>query len=248
MSARLKFTIAYDGASFAGWQSQKHTNTIQDRLEKAFHEIAGKHLRVHGAGRTDAGVHALAQVAHVDLPNEKFPAAARWTSALNAVLPSGIRVLRCAFVASSFHARFSAKGKVYRYRIWTAPMFSPFEINRAWHVRSPLDLETIVAVARSFIGTHDFAAFAANRGRLESNTVRTIRSARVRRAGPLISIDFDGDGFLYKMVRLMVGAIVRCASGKSNKSEIQTSLISPSISRLGFAAPAGGLFLVRVRY
>jgi tRNA pseudouridine38-40 synthase len=247
MSARLKFTLAYDGVSFAGWQSQKHTNTIQDQLEKAFEQIAGKNLRVHGAGRTDAGVHALAQVAHVDLPNEKF-SAARWTSALNAVLPSGIRVSRCAFVASTFHARFSAKGKVYRYRIWTAPVFSPFELNRAWHVRGPLDFETTVAAAQSFVGTHDFAAFAANRGRLEPNTVRTIRSVKVRRIGPLITIDFDGGGFLYKMVRLMVGAIVRCGSGKSDLGEIQASLISPRISRLGFAAPAEGLFLVRVRY
>jgi tRNA pseudouridine38-40 synthase len=247
MPARLKFTVAYDGTLFAGWQSQKHTNTIQDQLEKAFEQIAGKDLRVHGAGRTDAGVHALAQVAHVDLPNEKF-SAARWTSALNAVLPSGIRVSRCAFVASTFHARFSAKGKVYRYRIWTAPVFSPFERNRAWHVRVPLDFETIVEAARSFIGTHDFAAFAANRGCPEPNAVRTIRSAKVRRAGPLITLDFDGDGFLYKMVRLMVGATVHCASGKSNVGEIRTSLISPRISRLGFAAPAEGLFLVRVRY
>jgi tRNA pseudouridine38-40 synthase len=247
MPARLKFTLAYDGTLFAGWQSQKHTNTIQDQLEKAFEQIAGKDLRVHGAGRTDAGVHALAQVAHVDLPNEKF-AAARWTSALNAILPSGIRVSGCAFVAATFHARFSAKGKVYRYRIWAAPVFSPFERDRAWHVRAPLDFETTVAAARSFIGTHDFAGFAANRGRLEPNTVRTIRSAKVRRAGSLITIDFDGDGFLYKMVRLMVGAIVRCGSGKSNVGEIQANLISPRISRLGFAAPAAGLFLVRVRY
>jgi tRNA pseudouridine38-40 synthase len=247
MSARLKLTVAYDGAAFAGWQSQKHTNTIQDHLEKAFQQITGKKTCVHGAGRTDAGVHALAQVAHVDLPNEKFPAT-RWTSALNALLPPGIRVSRCAFVASTFHARFSAKGKIYRYRIWTEAVFSPFERNRAWHVRAPLDLETATAAARSFIGTHDFAAFAANRGRREPNTVRTIRSAKVGRAGPLITIDFDGDGFLYKMVRLMVGAIVRCAEGKSDVGAIQASLTTPRVARPGFVAPAAGLFLVRVRY
>jgi len=246
MSARLKFTVAYDGVSFAGWQSQKHTNTIQDHLEKAFEKIAGKNFRVHGAGRTDAGVHALAQVAHIDLPNEKFPAT-RWTSALNAILPPEIRISRCAFVSSTFHARFSAKGKIYRYRIWTGPVFSPFERNRAWYVRAPLDFKTIVTAAQSFTGTHDFAAFAANRGRVEPDTLRTIRSANARRTGSLIAIDFDGDGFLYKMVRLMVGAIVHCASGKSTVSEIKASLIAPR-SRLGFAAPAEGLFLVRVRY
>ena len=247
MSARLRFTVAYDGTLFAGWQSQTHTNTIQDQLEKAFEKIAGGKLRVHGAGRTDAGVHALAQIAHADLPNEKF-SAARWVSALNAVLPPGIRVSRCAFVASTFHARFSAKGKVYRYRIWTAPVLSPFELNRAWHVRAPLDRKIMMTAAQTFVGTHNFAAFAANRGRLEASTVRTIRTAKVRRTGPLITIDFDGDGFLYRMVRLMVGAIVPCASGKSNLSEVRAALISPGTSRLGFAAPAEGLFLVRVRY
>ncbi len=247
MSARLKFTVAYHGASFAGWQSQKHANTIQDRLEKAFEEITGTHLRVHGAGRTDAGVHALAQVAHVDIPNEAI-SAARWTSALNGVLPPGIRVLRCVFVTSAFHARFTAKGKIYRYRIWTAPVFSPFELDRAWQVREPLDFEAIRVAAASFVGKHDFAAFAASRGSRERDAVRTIRSAKIRQGGPLITIEFDGDGFLYKMVRLMVGALVRCGLGKSDANAIRASLASPGALRLGFAAPAKGLFLVRIRY
>ena len=247
MSARLKFTIAYDGGTFAGWQSQKHTNTIQDQLEKAFEQITGKSLRVHGAGRTDAGVHALAQVAHVDLPNEKF-SATRWTSALNAVLPPQIRVSRSIFVTSNFHARFSAKGKVYRYRIWNDPVLAPLELGRAWHLREPLATEAATASARLFVGTHDFAAFSANRGNRAETTVRTIRSVKLRRAGSLITIEFDGDGFLYKMVRLMVGAIVRAASGKRSVEDIRNSLVSPGVARVGFAAPAYGLYLVRVRY
>ncbi len=246
MSARLKFTVAYRGASFAGWQSQKHANTIQDHLEKAFARITGKDVRVHGAGRTDAGVHALAQVAHVDLPNEKF-GVERWTSALNGVLPPGIRVLRCAIVSSTFHARFAAKGKVYRYRIWAAPAFSPFELDRAWHVCGPLDFETMKMAARSLVGRHDFAAFAANRGSRQPDSMRTIRSVKLRRSGPLITIEFDGDGFLYRMVRLMVGAIVHCGLGKSKVGDIRARLASPGTGRVGFAAPAGGLFLVRVR-
>src|ERR1700746_1596597 len=117
MSRRLKLIVAYDGTSFAGWQSQSHGNTIQDHLERAFERVAGRGGRVHGAGRTDAGVHALAQCAHVDVAN-KLSSPARWTEALNALLPPAIRVVRCQYVSTDFHARLLAKGKIYRYRIW----------------------------------------------------------------------------------------------------------------------------------
>src|SRR5437867_10972682 len=127
MSRRLKMIIAYDGAAFSGWQSQSHRNTIQDHLEHAFERVTGTLVRVHGAGRTDAGVHALAQCAHADLADDRL-SAARWTGALNASLPPTIRVLRCRDVAKDFHSRLSAKGKIYRYRIWSAPVLSPFEL------------------------------------------------------------------------------------------------------------------------
>src|SRR5205814_7318117 len=139
MSSRLKLTVAYDGAAFAGWQSQTHGHTAQDQLNRALHKISGQRVRVHGAGRTDAGVHALAQCAHVDLPDNRL-SAARWTTALNALLPPAIRVLRCQYVPKDFHARHSAKGKIYRYRIWSAHLLPPFEYGRAWHVSQPLDL------------------------------------------------------------------------------------------------------------
>ena len=116
MAQRLKLIVAYDGAPFAGWQSQSHGNTIQDHLERAFERVVGKPVRVHGAGRTDAGVHALAQCAHADV--NKALAPERWMEALNALLPPTIRVLRCRYVSTDFHARLSAKGKIYRYRIW----------------------------------------------------------------------------------------------------------------------------------
>src|SRR6266581_5172261 len=212
MRSRLKLIIAYDGTGFAGWQSQSHRNAIQDHVERAFERISGESVRVHGAGRTDAGVHALAQCAHVDLPDNRL-SAARWTTALNALLPPAIRVLRCQYVSNDFHARLSAKGKLYRYRIWSAPVLPPFEYGRAWHVTRPLDLEVLKA-AKHFVGTHDFAGFAANRGKREKSTIRTIYSVRVRRNGPCVMLDFDGDGFLYKMVRLMVGSLVKCAIGK----------------------------------
>lgn len=258
MSKRLKLIVAYDGASFAGWQSQRHGNTIQDYLELAFARVTGERVRVHGAGRTDAGVHALAQCTHVDLHSTR-PTVEHWPAALNASLPPTIRVLRCRFVSEKFHARYSAKSKIYRYRIWVGPVLPPHELNRTWHMVGPIDFERLHVAARKFIGAHDFAGFAANRGKSPNrgdssrghsgtNTIRTIRLVRVRRKGALIEIDFEADGFLYKMVRLMVGAMVDVALGKSEPEEISKRLRSPHHASARFAAPAAGLFLVRVRY
>src|SRR6185369_6006760 len=250
MSQRLKVIVAYDGAPFAGWQSQSHRNTVQDHLERAFERVTRGAVRVHGAGRTDAGVHAFTQCAHVDV--SKFLPVDRWIKALNALLPSAIRVLRCRYVSKDFHARLSAKGKIYRYRIWTAPVLPPFEYRHAWHLAQPIDLKILKSAAKHFVGTHDFAAFAANRGKSasrtdssrgepEPSTIRTINSVRVRKKGPCLAIEFDGNGFLYKMVRLMVGALVKCALGKMRVEEITSRLHSGKISSARFAAPAEGL-------
>jgi tRNA pseudouridine38-40 synthase len=247
MSRRLKIIVAYDGAPFAGWQSQSHRNTIQDHLERAFECISGERVRVHGAGRTDAGVHALAQCAHVDLAKDRLPAP-RWTDALNALLPPATRVLRCCYVSKNFHARLCAKGKIYRYRVWSGSVLPPFEYGRVWHVPCPLDLKLLKKAASQFVGTHDFAAFAANRGKPEKSTIRTIYSVAVRRKGPCVMIDFNGDGFLYKMVRLIVGSLVRCALGKSRIEDVTDQLAAAHANDRCFAAPAEGLFLVRVRY
>src|SRR6266545_210975 len=246
MARRLKMIIAYDGKGFAGWQSQSHRNTIQDHLERAFERVAGRPVRVHGAGRTDAGVHALAQCAHTDIAKILLPA--RWTVALNALLPPAIRVLRCQYVSNNFHARLSAKGKIYRYRIWCAPVLPPFEYSRAWHVPHPLDLEALKEAAKHFVGTHDFAHFAANRGKPEKSTIRTIYSVRIRQKAACITIDFYGDGFLYKMVRLIVGSLVKCALGKMRTEVVVAQLESGQLGPARFAAPAEGLFLIRVRY
>jgi tRNA pseudouridine38-40 synthase len=247
MPRRLKMIVAYDGQGFAGWQSQSHRNTIQDHIERAFERIGGKPVRVHGAGRTDAGVHALAQCAHADLTDEHF-SAPRWTHALNALLPPAIRVLRCQYVSKDFHARLSAKGKIYRYRIWSAAVLPPFEYGRAWHVSTSLDFKALKKATEAFVGTHDFVAFAASRGKPEPRTIRTIYGARVRRDGRCITIEFEGDGFLYKMVRLMVGAIVRSAANRMHVEDVFRRLDSGRVGQARFAAPAEGLFLVRVRY
>jgi tRNA pseudouridine38-40 synthase len=194
-------------------------------------------------------VHALGQVAHVDLPQRSLTTE-RWPAALNASLPPTIRVLRSRYVSAEFHARFSAKGKLYRYRIWNDRILPPFEVNRAWHLPAPLDLPTMIAEAEAFIGRHDFASFAANRGKPEHDTVRTIDRVQITRRGNCIVLEFSGDGFLYKMVRLMVGALVRAGRGQAARGEVRQRLDrsaqTPAAAR--FAAPAEGLYLVRVRY
>ena len=247
MSQRLKLTVAYDGAAFAGWQSQAHRNTVQDMLEHAFQKISGTRIRVHGAGRTDAGVHALAQCAHVDLPDRRL-SLERWTNALNSTLPPAIRILHCQFMPQNFHARFSATGKLYRYRIWAAPILPPLEFGRAWHISSPLDVDLLKTAGKKFVGTHDFAAFAANRGKKEQDTMRTIWSAQIRRSGPRIAIEIAGDGFLYKMVRLMVGAMTQVALNKMNVDEIVARLKAGHANGSRFVAPGKGLYLVKIWY
>jgi len=219
---------------------------VQDHLERAFERVSGRAVRVHGAGRTDAGVHALAQCTHVDVV--KLLPADQWIKAINALLPPSIRVLRCRYVPQDFHARLSAKGKIYRYRIWAAPILPPFEYRRAWHRVQPIDLKILKSAAKHFVGTHDFASFAANRGKPEPSTIRKINSVRVRQKGPCVTIEFDGNGFLYKMVRLMVGTLVKCALGKMRIEEITSRLHSGEIGSARFAAPAEGLYLVGVRY
>ena len=247
MTRRLRMTVAYDGHSFQGWQSQTHGETIQDRLESAFLAVCGEaRVPVHGSGRTDAGVHALAQIAHADVPAERCHTPERWRAALNANLPPEIRVQAVRFVSARFHARFSATGKIYRYRIWNGAVLDPLEYGRAWHVAGALDLTILRQAAILFVGTHDFAGFAANRGKPEGNTVRTIRRITVRQRAALLTLDYEGDGFLYKMVRLLTGSLVRCAQEKASTGWITRLLAGGGKSH--FAAPAEGLYLLRVLY
>src|SRR5438477_2158058 len=246
-SRRLKLVISYDGRDFAGWQSQKHCNTIQDNLEAAFERVCGQCLTVTGSGRTDSGVHALGQCAHVDVPAAQF-VADRWLKALNGVLPQTIRILRARFVSNSFHARFSAKGKVYRYRIINGPVRPPLEIGRAWHIAAPLDGNLLKRAAKLFIGRHDFDSFSANRGKEERSTLHKIDYIRITGHRSLLEIEIAADGFLYKMVRLMIGSMARCALGKESLQSVEMRLECPSRGAGRFVAPAAGLYLVRVRY
>jgi tRNA pseudouridine38-40 synthase len=247
MMGRLKLIIAYDGAPFAGWQSQRHRNTIQDHLERAFAVITSGAIRVHGAGRTDAGVHALAQCAHVDV-NRLRLAPDRLRAALNSQLPLQIRVMRCSQVRPAFHARYSAREKTYRYVVWNAPVLPPHEYQRAWHVAEPLNYAAMADAAGEFEGRHDFVGFTANRGKPPETTIRTIDKVRVRRTGARIAFEFAGNGFLYKMVRMMVGLLVQIGRGVIPRPRLRRMLLSPVIVRPRLVAPADGLVLVRVRY
>jgi tRNA pseudouridine38-40 synthase len=243
---RLKLTIAYDGRPFSGWQSQPNRNGVQDHLKKAFCEILERTVSLHGAGRTDAGVHALAQVAHVDVPKRKY-SLRTWTAALNAHLPGEIRILRCGHVRDGFHAQYSAKGKVYVYRIWNDLIHHPLEIGRSWHIAQPLSLDALQAASDRLLGTHDFASFAANRGTAEE-TVRTLYQIRTKRRKELLTLQFAGDGFLYRMVRMLMGSMAKVASGRKPLNWIDQLLNEPGKKKANFIAPPQGLYLLRVMY
>jgi tRNA pseudouridine38-40 synthase len=244
---RLKLTVAYDGRPFAGWQSQPHQNGVQDHLTRAFLALLSETVKIHGAGRTDTGVHALGQVAHVDVPQHKF-SPAKWIAAVNAHLPPQIRIVQCQPASTCFHAQYSAVGKVYQYRLWNDQVFHPLEIGRAWHVPQILDLRTLRAVAGRLTGTHDFASFSADRGKAREDTTRTIHQICIRRRKELIKIEFNGNGFLYRMVRMLTGAIVRVASGRADPSWIDQLLSEPGKTKASFTAPPQGLYLVKVEY
>lgn len=246
---RLKLLIAYDGRPFRGWQSQATKDAVQDHLEAAFANTIGEKVSVQGSGRTDAGVHALAQVAHADVPAARLEVAA-WQGALNNFLPPEIRVMRVTRATPEFHARFDARGKVYTYRIWNASYLHPLEIGRVWHMPSALDLDVMHAGMHMLEGKHDFAGFAANRapGYAAEDTVRTLQEIHLTRRGDLLTLRFEGDGFLYKMVRLVTGTLVRCAQGRSELAFIKELLARKGARKTSFAAPAEGLYLTRVLY
>lgn len=213
---RFKLTIAYDGRPFEGWQSQPGGNTVQDHLLAAARTICGEISGIQGSGRTDAGVHALGQVAHFDAPAGNRMDGRAWRAALNTKLPRTIRVMECEEADLEFHAQFSAKQKTYRYRVFTGEILPPLEFGLAWQVRKALDPEKVIAAAKLFEGEHDFTAFSANRGDPKSepdHKVRVVSKVSVSFRSDFIELTFTGNGFLYKMVRMLVGAIVKAGQG-----------------------------------
>lgn len=251
---KLRLLVAYDGAAFRGWQSQRGGNTVQDTLESAVAGILGEKVTVHGSGRTDAGVHALGQTAHFEIPPHclgrigRMGVATRWVAALNASLPPELRVLKSSVARKGFHSRFSASGKIYRYDIWHGPVLPPHLHGRAWHLHGALDRKVLRDLASVLEGSHDFRGFCADSGALPESTVRTLRRVTIRGSGPALSITFEGNGFLYRMVRMLTGAMVKVAQGKDSRGTFEARLAAGKPWPTPAMAPAGGLWMVRALY
>jgi tRNA pseudouridine38-40 synthase len=254
--ATFKITLAYDGSGFVGWQRQAAGMSIQGLLEDALRELDQRDVTVFGAGRTDAGVHALGQVASFSV--DRAMAADALVRALNARLPDTIRVLAAAAVPDAFHARFDARRKAYRYRMWNGQVMSPFERDRAWHLIGALDVDRMAAAARVIEGRHDFAAFQGA-GAATRTTEREVFSSRIATAdtegradaafdGALIIYEITGNGFLRHMVRTVVGTLVEIGRGRHAAEWMRDVLASRDRARAGPTAPAAGLFLAGVEY
>lgn len=250
---RLKLTIAYDGRPHLGWQSQAGGNTIQDLIEEALAAVAKQPIRLHGSGRTDTGVHALAQIAHFDAPPETTMNPYNWVPALNCKLPASVRIMACEEVPAEFHSRFSAVGKIYRYDLCTDPVLPPLKAGLAWHVPRQLDVDVLWDALALFIGRHDFNGFAAYRGNElpDMDWFRTIESVELTTLRDGYQIDYKGDGFLYKMVRLLTGGAVHAAQGRIRLDDLEALLDQPPGLPFGkspLCAPAEGLYLQEVLY
>jgi tRNA pseudouridine38-40 synthase len=234
---RVLLTIQYLGTRYGGWQSQTNAVAVQQVIEEALQKIYGQFIRIHGAGRTDAGVHAYAQHAHADVP---FDIPSRGlVLGLNQALPPDVRITRAANVADDFHARFDAKGKTYEYRIWNDEVADAFAFETHAHVPQPLDVDAMARAAQTLAGTHDFKAFTVADPEVQS-TVRTIAAIEVRRDGAAISITVTADGFLRYMVRRIAGSLIEVGRGKLDAGAL--------FEEARWTAPARGLVLREIRY
>ena len=234
---RVLLTIQYLGTRYGGWQSQTNAVAVQQVIEEALEKIYGQFIRVHGAGRTDAGVHAFAQHAHADVP---FDIPSRGlVLGMNQLLPPDVRVTRAANVADDFHARFDAKGKTYEYRIWNDEVADAFAFETHAHVPPRLDVEAMTRAAQTLIGTHDFKVFTVADPEVQT-TVRTVTAIDVQRDGAAITITVTADGFLRYMVRRIAGSLIEVGRGKVGEDEL--------FVEARWTAPARGLILRDIRY
>ena len=240
----LKLTIQYDGSKYCGWQKQPNSSGIQGTIEYAIYEITKEKVNITGSGRTDAGVHALGQVANFktdsSIPANRIP------DALNSKLPKDISIIDCQEVSEDFHSRYSATGKIYRYLIYNSPYRSPLYKDTSYHVRYDLDVEKMRIEAKSLLGTHDFKGFMSS-GSSVKDTVRTIRNITIEEKEDLIVLEVEGNGFLYNMVRIIVGTLVDIGRGRIDKS-MEEIIASQDRGEAGHTAPAHGLFLKKVHY
>ena len=241
----LKITLAYDGTRFVGWQRQADGQSIQGLLEDALARFEGGPVTIHGAGRTDAGVHALGQVASARVTF--IHDASTLTRALNAHLPADVRVMLVEDAEEGFHARFNASAKTYRYQIRNTAVADPFDRTFTWHLPEPLSLDPMARAAALLVGTHDFDAFRSA-GSEVSSSVRTVTRSEWRNNAGLLTYEISGDGFLRHMVRAIVGTLVEIGRGWRQLDEITALLTGGTRAQAGATAPPHGLFLVSVDY
>ena len=242
----IKLTIEYDGKDFNGWQKQPNKLNIQGSIESAIEQITGEKIELYASGRTDAGVHALGQVANFKtnstLPIEKFPIA------INSKLKRSIRILKAEEVDEKFHSRLTCKRKTYRYIINNSAMGSAIYRNLETHIPQKLDIKKMQEAVKFFEGEHDFKAFKAS-GTSSKSSVRTIFNAEVIYAGQdRIYIELTGNGFLYNMVRIIAGTLVDVGLGKIDSKEIQNIILDGKRDRAGKTLPPNGLYLLKVEY
>ncbi|HET7214227.1 MAG TPA: tRNA pseudouridine(38-40) synthase TruA [Terriglobia bacterium] len=250
----IRLIIAYDGTDFHGWQRQPNAPTIQEALETRIAKITGDAVTLYGSGRTDAGVHAAGQVAN--FRTECTIPCASLVKALNDILPAAIRVRKAEDVPADFHARHSAKSKIYRYRVLQAPICSPFLARYVYHHPYPLDVRQMARAARVLEGEHDFTSFAGSdparkqKEQREDSNFRRVSHSRIslRKESQMLVYEIRGSGFLHHMVRNIVGTLLEVGGGKLAPGDIPGILEARDRSKAGPTAPASGLWLVRVEY
>lgn len=245
MMQRMKCIVSYDGTLFSGYQVQVDKRTVQSELESVLEKMHKKTVKVVASGRTDAGVHALGQVihfdTHLDIPEE------RWVSALNAMLPKDIAVLSAESVSETFHARYDAKGKTYKYEIQLSKIRNPLMRHYSYHYPYPVDEGRIEKAISYAIGTHDFSSFCAANTDVKDK-VRTIHSIECERSGDLLTLTYTGNGFLYNMVRILTGTLIEIGSGRREPDEMEQIIAACDRSAAGKTAPPQGLYLQKVYY
>jgi len=245
---KYKLSLSYDGTNYSGWQIQPNGTSIQELLQNAITIATKEPVKVIGSGRTDAGVHAKRQIAHVVLakPIDSF----KFLGSINGILPPDVRLNAIEEIYNGFHACHSAKGKIYHYHLHLDKVACPFNKLYHWHVLEKIDLVTLQKAAACFIGEHDFTTFAneAHKGSAARNAIRTIERIDVVEQPGGIRLEFEGNGFLYKMVRNIVGTLVTTASGKRSVESITTLLTMKDRRLADNAAPPKGLFLMDVKY
>lgn len=242
---RIKLIVEYDGTNYCGWQRQKNGIAVQQVIEETLCKLTDESITITGAGRTDAGVHAVGQVAHFDtnstIPPDKF------SYALNSILPPDIRISKSEAVSDEFHARFGAKAKHYKYVIYNYPHASAVLERYSMHVPKELCVEKMRTAAEFFRGTHDFIGFSSA-GRQTKTTVRNLNDIKISKKDRILEMDFYGEGFLYNMVRIISGTLVYVGMGKINENDIPQIIKSKRRENAGITAPPKGLFLCEVYY